>query len=133
MFTHVRQDTIAGKDVLSRGTPMTAASRYPDIYARWARDPEGFWGEAASAIDWIEKPKKIFDKDAGIYGRWFTGGTCNTCWNAVDRQVAAGRGQQAAIIYDSPVRCSARATSAGSLACRCSATDWAPAPDRGRS
>ena len=103
MFTHVRQDTIAGKDVLSRGTPMTAASRYPDIYARWARDPEGFWGEAASAIDWIEKPKKIFDKDAGIYGRWFTGGTCNTCWNAVDRQVAAGRGQQAAIIYDSPV------------------------------
>ena len=82
MFTHVRQDTIAGKDVLSRGTPMTAASRYPDIYARWARDPEGFWGEAASAIDWIEKPKKIFDKDAGIYGRWFTGGTCNTCTTA---------------------------------------------------
>ena len=80
-----------------------AASRYPDIYARWARDPEGFWGEAASAIDWIDKPKKVFDRDAGIYGRWFTGGTCNTCWNAVDRQVAAGRGQQAAIIYDSPV------------------------------
>ncbi len=83
---------------------MTAtASRYPEIYARWQRDPEGFWAEAAQAIDWYDKPKKVFDKDAGIYGRWFTGGTCNTCYNAVDRQVLAGRGQQAALIYDSPV------------------------------
>ena len=39
-------------------------SRYHDVYARWQRDPEGFWGEAADAIDWIEKPKKVFDKDA---------------------------------------------------------------------
>lgn len=83
---------------------MTATtSRYPDIYARWQSDPEGFWAEAAEAIDWYDKPKKVFDKDAGIYGRWFTGGTCNTCYNAVDRQVLAGRGQQAAIIYDFPV------------------------------
>ncbi len=83
---------------------MTAtASRYPEIYARWQRDPEGFWAEAAEAIDWYDKPTKVFDKDAGIYGRWFTGGTCNTCYNAVDRQVLAGRGQQAALIYDSPV------------------------------
>ena len=55
------------------------------------------------AIDWIEKPKKVFDKDAGIYGRWFAGGACNTCYNALDRHVAAGRGDQAALIYDSPV------------------------------
>ncbi len=103
MFVHARRDTIACKEAL-RGKPMTATtSRYPDIYARWQRDPEGFWGEAAEAIDWYDKPTKVFDKDAGIYGRWFTGGTCNTCYNAVDRQVLAGRGQQAAIIYDSPV------------------------------
>ena len=63
------------------------SSRYHDVYARWQRDPEGFWGEAAQAIDWIEKPKKVFDKDAGIYGRWFTGGVCNTCYNALDRHV----------------------------------------------
>ena len=79
------------------------SSRYHDVYARWQRDPEGFWGEAALAIDWIEKPKKVFDKDAGIYGRWFTGGVVNTCWNALDRHVAAGRNDQAALIYDSPV------------------------------
>ena len=79
------------------------ASRYHEIYARWQRDPEGFWGEAANAIDWYEKPKQTFDAKAGIYGRWFPGGVTNTCHNAIDRHVLAGRGQQAALIYDSPV------------------------------
>ncbi|HEV2000640.1 MAG TPA: propionyl-CoA synthetase, partial [Xanthobacteraceae bacterium] len=79
------------------------ASRYPEIYERSMRDPEGFWGEAAAAIDWIEKPKKVFDPSAGIYGRWFVGGVCNTCFNALDRHVMAGRGSQAALVYDSPV------------------------------
>ena len=78
-------------------------SRYPEIYARWQRDPTGFWGEAAEAIDWIEKPKTVFDPNAGVYGRWFPDGVCNTCYNAVDRHVEAGRGTQPAIIYDSPV------------------------------
>ncbi len=78
-------------------------SRYHQVYARWKRDPLGFWGEAATEIDWIEKPKTVFDPKAGVYGRWFTDGVCNTCYNAVDRHVEAGRGEQAAIIYDSPV------------------------------
>jgi propionyl-CoA synthetase len=78
-------------------------SRYHDVYARWQRDPEGFWGEAADEIDWIEKPKKVFDPKAGIYGRWFAGGVCNTCYNALDRHVLKGRNEQAALIYDSPV------------------------------
>jgi propionyl-CoA synthetase len=78
-------------------------SRYHEIYARAQRDPEGFWGEAAQALDWVEPPKKIFDPDAGVYGRWFADGVCNTCWNAVDRHVLGGHAEQAAIIYDSPV------------------------------
>jgi len=78
-------------------------SRYHEVYARWQRDPQGFWGEAAQAIDWIEPPKQVFDPGAGVYGRWFAGGVCNTCWNAVDRHVMQGRGEQAAIIYDSPL------------------------------
>jgi propionyl-CoA synthetase len=78
-------------------------SRYHDVYARWQRDPEGFWREAAADIDWFEQPVETFDPDAGIYGRWFSGGVCNTCYNALDRHVAKGRGQQAALIYDSPV------------------------------
>ena len=80
------------------------SSRYHDVYARWQRDPEGFWGEAAQARSTgIEQPKKVFDKDAGIYGRWFTGGVVNTCYNALDRHVADGRNDQAALIYNSPV------------------------------
>jgi propionyl-CoA synthetase len=78
-------------------------TRYHDVYARWQRDPVGFWGEAAEAIDWYEPPKQVFDPQAGIYGRWFTGGVCNTCYNAVDRHVLSGRNNQPALVYDSPV------------------------------
>ncbi|RDV03357.1 propionyl-CoA synthetase [Undibacter mobilis] len=79
------------------------ASRYHQTYAQWRTDPEGFWREAAEAIDWIETPKAVFDGAQGVYGRWFPDGVCNTCYNALDRHVEAGRGQQAALIYDSPV------------------------------
>src|SRR5260370_33131046 len=78
-------------------------SRYYETYAHCQRDPVAFWGEAAQAIDWIEPPKRVFDPNAGVYGRWFVDGVCNTCWNAVDRHVMSGRGEQAAIIYDSPL------------------------------
>ena len=84
-------------------------SRYHEVYARSLADPEGFWGEAAQAIDWYEPAKRVFDKDAGVYGRWFTGAVCNTCYNAIDRHVERGRGNQAAIIYDSPVTNTKRA------------------------
>src|SRR6266513_4695121 len=78
-------------------------SRYYEVYARAQRDPAGFWAEAARDIDWFEPAKTVFDPAAGIYGRWFVGGVCNTCFNAIDRHVLAGRGEQAAIIYDSPL------------------------------
>ncbi|MCB5177249.1 propionyl-CoA synthetase [Microvirga lenta] len=77
-------------------------SRYYDAYAQWKSDPVGFWEEAAREIDWIRPADRIFDAEAGTYGRWFAGALCNTCYNAVDRHVAT-RGDQAAIIYDSPV------------------------------
>lgn len=82
---------------------MTEPSRYREIYAHWKGDPERFWAEAAREIDWYEPPAKIFDPDAGVYGRWFAGASCNTCYNAIDRHVARGRGRQTALIYDSPV------------------------------
>jgi propionyl-CoA synthetase len=87
-------------------TPI--ASRYPEVYAQWQRDPEGFWREAADAITWIEKPKTVFDKNAGVYGRWFPDGVMNTCYNAVDRHAEGGRGEQIAFAYDSPVSQSKR-------------------------
>jgi propionyl-CoA synthetase len=78
-------------------------SRYAAVYEEWLADPQAFWAKAAERIDWIAPPRRIFDPAAGVYGRWFPDATCNTCFNALDRQVGAGRGAQAAILYDSPV------------------------------
>src|SRR5262245_53204448 len=87
----------AGRDA------MTIQSRYHEVYVRSLRDPEAFWAGAAREIDWIEPAKKVFDPAMGIYGRWFTGAVVNTCYNALDRQVANGRAGQLALIHDSPL------------------------------
>ncbi|NQY15609.1 MAG: propionyl-CoA synthetase [Henriciella sp.] len=76
---------------------------YRDIYKDWQDNPEAFWADAARAIEWVREADRVFDPDAGVYGRWFAGAECNTCFNCVDRHVEAGRGDQAALIYDSPV------------------------------
>ena len=78
-------------------------SRYHEVYARWMREPESFWAEAARAIDWNEPPTRIFDATAGVYGRWFPDSSLNACFNCVDRHVRDGRGEQAAILYDAPI------------------------------
>src|SRR3984957_14613103 len=82
---------------------IQANSRYHEVHARSMRDPEGFWAEAAREIDWIEPPRKIFDPKMGLYGRWFPDAVVNTCYNALDRQVAGGRADQLALIHDSPL------------------------------
>lgn len=79
---------------------MTA---YDAAVARWQADPEAYWLEAADGLDWTRMPSRAFDGSMGLYGRWFPDGVLNTCHNALDRHVAAGRGGQTAIIYDSPV------------------------------
>ncbi|MDE8653915.1 AMP-binding protein [Novosphingobium album (ex Liu et al. 2023)] len=74
-------------------------------------DPEAFWGQAARAIDWIVPPTRAYDAAQG----WFAGGTLNTCHNAIDRHVAAGRGEVTALVYDSPVTGTVRAFSYAQL------------------
>ncbi|QIE54813.1 propionyl-CoA synthetase [Pikeienuella piscinae] len=76
---------------------------YRAVYESWRADPESFWMAAAGDIDWVTQPTRaLSDEKAPLY-EWFVDGVMNTCWNAVDRHVAAGRGDQAAIIHDSPV------------------------------
>src|SRR5947208_2378539 len=99
-------------------------------YARWRRAPEPFWAEAAEAVSWYRRwnqvldgsrepdssvgtrrrlrrlpPKtaQVLDGSRAPFYRWFSGGVVNTCYNALDRHVAAGRADQPALIYDSPV------------------------------
>lgn len=75
---------------------------YQDLYARWKSDPEAFWMQAADAIDWTQPPSRAHF-DQGPAGEWFADGMVNTCWNAIDRHVAAGHGDRLAVIHDSPM------------------------------
>jgi propionyl-CoA synthetase len=78
-------------------------SKYSDIHQRSIENPNEFWAEAAEHLVWERRWDRVLDdSNAPIY-RWFTGGRLNTCHNAVDRHVENGRGEQAAIIYDSPI------------------------------
>jgi len=81
----------------------TTAELFDRMHARSLSDPAGFWGEAAKDITWFKPWDKVLDDSDEPFYRWFTGGELNTCYNAVDRHVEGGRGDQAAIIYDSPV------------------------------
>jgi propionyl-CoA synthetase len=78
-------------------------SGYRQTYDQWRADPQGFWGAAAREISWIKPPQTSFDAEAGVYGRWFPDARVNACYNALDRHVEAGRGDQPALHYDSPV------------------------------
>ena len=76
---------------------------YASLYESWKRDPEAFWMEAAAEIDWETFPTKaLHDENAPFY-EWYSDGTLNGCYNAVDRHVEAGHGARTAIIYDSPI------------------------------
>jgi propionyl-CoA synthetase len=81
----------------------TSAATFDAMYARSLSDPQGFWAEAAEGISWFKRWDKVLDDSKPPFYRWFKGGVLNTCYNAVDRHVEQGRGDQAAIIYDSPV------------------------------
>src|SRR2546422_4125064 len=89
-----------------RGTrcrARTVTATQDQAYARWRQAPERFWGEAAEAVHWYTRWNQVLDASQPPYNRWFAGGVVNTCYNALDRHVVAGRAEQPALIYDSPV------------------------------
>src|SRR3546814_17622562 len=73
------------------------------MHGRSLADPEGFWGEAAMAIEWHRRWDSVLDHSSPPFTRWFVGGELNTCHNALDRHVEAGNGDRTALIYDSPL------------------------------
>lgn len=73
-----------------------------DALDRQHDDPDSFWLEAASAINWIRRPKKACDPSDGPGSGWFPDGTLNTCYNAVDRHVINGRADDVALVVDTP-------------------------------
>jgi propionyl-CoA synthetase len=77
--------------------------RYAEAFQQSIADPNTFWGAAASGIDWYRQPTVVLDESNPPFYRWFADGVMNTCFNTLDRHVRDGRGDQAALIYDSPV------------------------------
>ncbi|EIZ1173115.1 propionyl-CoA synthetase [Vibrio vulnificus] len=78
-------------------------SAYQKEY-QWAKQqPESFWQAQAKNIDWFEFPKTILANDANGIERWYPDGLLNTSWLALDYHCEQGRGDKAALIYDSPV------------------------------
>ena len=90
-------------------------TNYNELYQKSLNDPDSFWGEAAEELYWHKKWDKVLDMTGKPVPRWFVGGEFNTCYNAVDRHVESGRGDQAAIIHDSPITDSKRTISYNEL------------------
>ena len=80
---------------------MTA--KYTEIYQKSIKDPQNFWSQVADDIFWYKKPKQILNKDNPPFYKWFSDGTTNTCYNALDIHIDEGRGDKIALIYDSPI------------------------------
>ena len=78
-------------------------TNFNELYQQSISDPESFWAKAAEELHWYKKWDKVIDRQAKPVPVWFPGAEINTCYNALDRHVEFGRGEQAAIIYDSPV------------------------------
>jgi len=74
---------------------------YDAIYKRSIEDPEGFWGEAAEELHWFRKWDKVLDDSVSPFFKWFTGGTTNLCYNALDRHILAGKGDKIAVMWES--------------------------------
>jgi propionyl-CoA synthetase len=91
---------------------------YASTYAAWRADPEAFWLAAAGDIDWVTAPDRALDASRAPLYEWFTDAEVNTCWNAVDRHVAAGHGDRIAIIHDSPLTQSQTRITYGDLQAR---------------
>jgi propionyl-CoA synthetase len=81
---------------------------FDEVRRAWHADPEDFWLRAASALEWEREPSRALDDSTPPIYRWFPDGRINVCHNALDRHVAAGRGEQAALVHDSPVTGSRR-------------------------
>ena len=79
------------------------ANPYEIAHKQSMEDPDGFWGAAAEDCHWYKKWDKVLDDSNKPFYRWFSGGEMNTCYNMLDFHIENGRGEQNAIIYDSPV------------------------------
>jgi propionyl-CoA synthetase len=89
--------------------PGTIEMDYASLHEASLARPEQFWGTLAEDLHWDRRWERVLDDRAAPMYRWFAGGRLNTCFNAVDLHVEHGRGDQPAVIHDSPVTGTQRA------------------------
>ena len=82
--------------------------RYETMHRQSLSEPERFWAEAARTLEWSRTWDSVLSTGPDGRWQWFAGGEANTCWNALDRHVRDGRGEQLALVYDSPLTHSLR-------------------------
>ncbi|MBM3956921.1 MAG: acetyl-coenzyme A synthetase, partial [Gemmatimonadetes bacterium] len=87
--------------VLKPSADFRAQAQYadPEIYARAAADPEGYWADWARQLHWSEPWSKVLEWEPP-YAKWFVGGELNACYNCVDRHVFNGLRNKAAIVWE---------------------------------
>src|SRR4026207_923043 len=86
----------------SIGDAVLMSSAYRELYQQSIESPDEFWAHAAEDISWIKRWDRVSDQSRPPFVRWFPGGVLNTCYNAVDRHVARGRGKQGALPHHRP-------------------------------
>jgi propionyl-CoA synthetase len=90
-------------DIEHRKSETMNSRDYQTVYQQSLEEPEAFWSEAASDLEWTRPWNRVLDDSDAPYYQWFSGGEMNTCYNALDRHCLDGRAEQKALIYDSPV------------------------------
>ena len=104
---HVRKISAGGASSFPTSIEKRQASgpygSYLSEYESSIQDRDAFWRKAAKALEWHTFPTKILERDRPYFDRWFPDGALNVCYNCLDVHVQAGRGDQNAILYDSPV------------------------------
>ncbi|MBF8748028.1 MULTISPECIES: propionyl-CoA synthetase [Pseudomonas putida group] len=81
---------------------------YQHSYAQSIADPAAFWAEQAARLAWYRAPSQTLQANPDGTHRWFADGTLNSCYLALDHQIEQGRGDQLALVYDSPVTATQR-------------------------
>ncbi|XP_047034569.1 acyl-CoA synthetase short-chain family member 3, mitochondrial isoform X2 [Helicoverpa zea] len=93
---------VSAADIESYGE-SSVTPEFQEAYRRSIDDPEGFWGEVAQELEWTKPWERVLDNSNPPFTKWWVGGEMSVCYNAVDRHVASGKGDQVALVHDSPL------------------------------
>ena len=84
----------------SRNSQIKNFPEYTKLYKKSIENPESFWAEKASQLDWFKKWDIVLRNDMGFF-KWFEGGYLNVSYNCLDRIIKSGKKDKIAFIWES--------------------------------